>query len=217
MVNGAHEAAAIVATDRDVGSQARRGSAQACWVSGTRRQPNDDRLGPCLFLFLGWLFGRPLERGAQDVAERRAGIGRAVLCDRLFLLRHFERLDGDLYLVGAAIELDDPSIHLLSDGETLRPLLAAITRQLRALDESREIAADDIRLKTRLLHLGHFAGDDRSLLEVAGRLHGIAVELLDAERNALLLDVDVEHLRLDLIALLVFLDHLLAGTLPVQV
>jgi len=42
MVNGAHEAAAIVATGRDVGSQARGGSAQACWVSGTRRQPNDD-------------------------------------------------------------------------------------------------------------------------------------------------------------------------------
>src|SRR5690242_16055058 len=103
------------------------------WVSGTRRQPNEDRLEPCLFLFFGWLFGRPLERGAQDVAECRAGIGRAVLRDRLFLLRHFERLDGHLDLVGAAIELDDPSIDLLSDGETLRPLLAAIARQLRAL------------------------------------------------------------------------------------
>ena len=46
---------------------------------------------------------------------------------------------------------------------------------------------------------------------------GIALELLDAERDALLLDVDVEHLGLDLVALLVLLDHLLAGTLPVEI
>ena len=45
----------------------------------------------------------------------------------------------------------------------------------------------------------------------------IALELLDAERDALLLDVDVEHLRLDHVALLVLLDHLLARTLPVEV
>ena len=41
--------------------------------------------------------------------------------------------------------------------------------------------------------------------------------MLDAERDALLLDVDVEHLRLDRVALLVFLDHLLARTLPVEI
>ena len=34
MVNGAQEPAAIVATDRDVGSQARAGSASPRWVSG---------------------------------------------------------------------------------------------------------------------------------------------------------------------------------------
>ena len=47
--------------------------------------------------------------------------------------------------------------------------------------------------------------------------HRVAAELLDAERDALLLDVDVEHLRLDHVALLVLLDHLLARTLPVEV
>ena len=58
-----------------------------------------------------------------------------------------------------------------------------------------EVGADDLRLEAGLLHLGHLAGDDRALLEVAGRRRDrIAVELLDAERNALLLDVDVEHL-----------------------
>ncbi len=47
--------------------------------------------------------------------------------------------------------------------------------------------------------------------------HRVARQLLDAERDALLLDVDVEHLRLDRVAFLVFLDHLLARTFPVEV
>ena len=51
----------------------------------------------------------------------------------------------------------------------------------------------------------------------AARGERIAFELLDAERDALLLDIDVEHLRLDLVALLVLLDHLLARTLPVEI
>ena len=56
-------------------------------------------------------------------------------------------------------------------------------------------AADDVDVEAAFLHLGHLAGDDRALLEVAGALlHRIAFELLDAERDALLLDVDVEHL-----------------------
>jgi hypothetical protein len=42
-------------------------------------------------------------------------------------------------------------------------------------------------------------------------------QLLDAERDALLLDVDVEHLGLDHVALLVVLDGLLARLVPVEV
>ena len=45
----------------------------------------------------------------------------------------------------------------------------------------------------------------------------IALELFDAERNALLLDVYVEHLGVDLVALLVLVDDLLARPLPVEV
>ena len=52
---------------------------------------------------------------------------------------------------------------------------------------------------------------------LAGFLEGIAADLLDAERDALLLDVDVEHLRLDLVAAIVVLDRLLARTVPVEV
>src|SRR5215467_1167173 len=169
-----------------------------------------------LFL-LGGLFRCALERGAEDVAERRPRIGGAVLGDRLLLFRHFERLDRDLHLVGAAVELGDAGVDFLPDRETLRPLLAAIARQLGALDEGGEVAADDLHLDAGVLHLGHLAGHDRALLEIAGALHGIVCELLDAQRNALLLDIDVEHLGLDLIAFLVLLDHLLARPLPVEV
>ena len=42
-------------------------------------------------------------------------------------------------------------------------------------------------------------------------------ELLDAERDALLLDVDVEHLGLDHVATVVVLERLLARLLPVEI
>src|SRR5882757_9746080 len=79
-----------------------------------------------------------LERGAEDVAERRTGVGGAVLRDRLLLLGHLERLDRDLHLVGAAVELNDTAVDLLPDSEPFGPLLAAVARQLRALDEGGE-------------------------------------------------------------------------------
>src|SRR5215468_10762551 len=170
-----------------------------------------------LFLLLGRLFRCALERGAEDVAERRPRIGGAVLGDRLLLFRHFERLDRDLHLVSAAVELGDAGVDFLADREALRALLAAVAGQLGALDEGGEVAADDLHLEAGVLHLEHLAGHDRALLEIAGALHGIVCELLDAQRNALLLEVDVEHLGLDLIALLVLLDHLLARPLPVEV
>jgi len=51
-------------------------------------------------------------------------------------------------------------------------------------------------------HLEHFASHDRALLDVARLGERIALELLDAERDALLLDIDVEHHGLDRVALL---------------
>src|SRR5438067_2398695 len=62
-------------------------------------------LGLFFFRLLVGLLDGALERTAEDVAERRARIGGAVLGDRLLLLRHFERLDRHLHLAGAPIEL----------------------------------------------------------------------------------------------------------------
>src|SRR5579864_4465215 len=166
-----------------------------------------------------------LERGAEDVAQRRAGIRGAVLRDRLLLLGDFQRLDRDLHLVGAAIELDDAGVDLLAGGEAVRTLLGTVACQLGTLDEGRILGADDLHVDAALLHVGDLAGDDGALLELAGstgfgrgsRAGAAAGELLDAERDALLLDVDVEHLGLHLIALLVLLDDLLARPFPVEV
>ena len=123
-------------------------------------------------------------------------------------------------LAGLAVELGDAGVDLLTDGETLRALIGAVAGEIGALDEGGEIGTDDLHFEAAFLDVGDFAGDDRALLEsrrAAPGVHRIAVELLDAERDALLLDIDVENLRLDHVALLVLFDHLLARTLPVEV
>src|SRR5271166_76231 len=121
-----------------------------------------------LFLRFVRLFRRALERGSEDISERGTRIGGAILGDGLLLLRDFERLDRDLHLVGAPVKLDDAPIDLLAHREALRPLLAAVARELRALDEGGEIAADDLGLDAAFLDLGDLAGHHRALLEIAG-------------------------------------------------
>ena len=72
-----------------------------------------------------------LERGAENVAERRARIGRAVLGDRFLLFGDFQRLDRDRHLAGLAVELGDAGIELLADLEALGALIAAVARRDR--------------------------------------------------------------------------------------
>ena len=98
------------------------------------------------------LLAGALERGAEDVAKRRAGIGRAVLGDRLLLLGDFERLDRDRDLVGAAVELGDAGVDLLPDLEAVGALVAAVAREVGAADEGLEIGADDLDVDAALLH-----------------------------------------------------------------
>src|SRR3979490_2063854 len=158
-----------------------------------------------------------LERGAENVAERRARIGGAILRDGLLLLGDFQRLDRDLHLAGLLVELDHPRIDLFADRETLGALIGALARQFGPLDEGGEVGAGDLNFDAGFLHLEHFAGHDRALLDVAWLGERIAFELLDAERDALLLDIDIEHHGLDHVALLEVVDHLLARKLPVEI
>src|ERR1700694_5135315 len=165
----------------------------------------------------GLLVGALFERGAQDVAQRRSRIGGAVLRDGLLLFGDFERLDRDLHLAGFLVELDHPRIDLLPDGEAVGALVVAIARQFGALDEGGKVGAGDLDLDSRLLDLEHFAGHHRALLDVARLGERIALELLDAERDALLFDIDIKHHGLDHVALLEVVDHLLARKLPVEI
>src|SRR6266702_2033930 len=158
-----------------------------------------------------------LERGAQDVAERRTGIGGAVLRDGFLLFGDFERLDRHLDLAGLLVELDHAGIDLLADGKAFGALVVAVTGELRALDEGREVGTGDLHLDAALLHFEHFAGHDRTLLDIARLGEWVAFELLDAKRDALLLDVHIEHHGFHHVALLVVVDHLLARKLPVEV
>src|SRR6266702_3999332 len=158
-----------------------------------------------------------LERGAEDVAQRRPRIGGAVLRDGCLLFGNFQRLDRDLHLAGLLVELDHAGIDLLTDGEPFGALIVAVTGKLGALDEGGEVGARDLHLDAGFLHFEHFAGPDRALLAVARFCEGVAFELLDAERDALLFDIDVEHHGLDHVALLEVVDDLLARKLPVEV
>src|SRR5580700_5470249 len=158
-----------------------------------------------------------LERGAENIAQRRPRIGGAVLRDGLLLLGDFQRLDRDLHLAGLLVELDHPRIDLLADREAFGALIVAIAGEFGALDEGIEVGADDLHLDTGFLHLEHFAGHDRALLDVARFGERVAFELLDAERDALLLDIDVEHHGFHHVALLEVVDHLLARKLPVEI
>src|SRR3954470_7043765 len=131
-----------------------------------------------------------LERGAENIAERRTRIGGAVLSDGFLLFGHFQRLDRDLHLAGLLVELDDACVDLFTDREALGTLIVAVARQFGALDEGGEVGADDLDVDPALLDVEHFAGDDGALLDIARLGEGIAFELLDAERNTLLLDID---------------------------
>src|SRR6266481_2729664 len=165
----------------------------------------------------GLLVGALLECSTENVAQRRPRIGGTVLRDGLLLFGNFQRLDRDLHLAGLLVELDHPRIDLFADGKTLGALVVAIAGQFRPLDEGGEVGADDLDLDAALLDLEHFAGHHRALLDVARLGERIAFELLDAERDTLLLDIDIEHHGLDHVALLEVVDHLLARQLPVEV
>src|SRR4029079_15543680 len=166
----------------------------------------------CLGVLLGLADRRP-----EDVAERCAGIGGTILRDRRLLLGDLEGFDRHRNLAALGIDLGNPGIDLLADRKTFGPLFRAIARKVGALDECGHVRAGDLDVDSIFVDAGHLAGHGIALLDAGKLLHRIAADLLDAERDALLFDIDVEHLRLDLVALLVILDRLFARALPVEV
>jgi hypothetical protein len=155
---------------------------------------------------------------AQDVAEARAGVGRAILRDRLLLLGDLARLDRQAQAPLLLVDVGDQGVHLVADREPLGPLLAPVAAEVRLADEAAQVLADR-DLDPAVGDRRHRAGDHRALAQLL-RLPGrerVLLQLLDAKADALLLDVDVEHLGAHHVALLVVLDRLLAGPAPVEV
>src|SRR6187431_1344233 len=97
-----------------------------------------------------------LKRGAEDVAERGAGVGRAILGNRLLLLGDFQRLDRDRQLARLLVEGNHPRVELLTDGEALGALLVAITRQIGPLDEGLDALLDEPHLDAAILDADDF-------------------------------------------------------------
>src|SRR6185437_15241447 len=119
---------------------------------------------------------------------------------------------------GLAIVLGDARIDLLALGEPLRALVVAIAGKIGAADEGRNLGAVDLHLDAAIVHLGDDPRHHGALAQgIAGFGIRIAAELLDAQRDALLLDIDVEHLGLDHVATVVALERILARLAVVEV
>src|SRR5690349_13752711 len=102
---------------------------------------------PTLLLLLGSGLGLFLQRGAKDVAQRSAAVGRAVLRNCLLFLGDLKRLDREIRLL-RPIETGDEGIELLTDLETLRTLLVAVAAEVGALDEASGAAFGDLDVET---------------------------------------------------------------------
>src|SRR5690606_21541855 len=137
-----------------------------------------------------------LQRFAEDVAEAGARIGRTILRDGFLLFGDLHRLDREVRLL-RTIEADDHGIELLTDLEALGALLVAVAAEVGPLDETGGPILADLHFEPAVADFEHRDGDDvvpgDAARAGAGRT-AAALELLDAEADALLLDVDVEHL-----------------------
>src|SRR5437879_7548886 len=92
-----------------------------------------------------------LERGAENITQRRPRIGGAVLRDGLLLFGDFQRLDRDLHLAGLLVELDHARIDLLTDGKAFGALVVAVAGEFGPLDEGGEVGTGDLHADAALL------------------------------------------------------------------
>src|SRR5579862_523933 len=159
----------------------------------------------------------PADRGAEDIAEAGAGFGGAEFLHRALLLVNLARLDRQRDPAGGAVDRGHLGIDPLADRKAVGALLAAVARQLGLADEARHVVGER-DLDAALGDAGNRAGDDLALLQLGhALLERIGLELFDAQGDALLFDIDVEHLDAHEFALVVVLDGILAGAVPVDV
>src|SRR3546814_18340587 len=104
--------------------------------------------------------------------------------------------------------------------ETLRLLLVAIARQVRAPDEAGRAIVADLHFKAAVADFQHRDGDDLVLARAgsgSGSGRSATLKLLHAKRDALLLDIDVQNHGLNRLALMVQVARVLARNAPADV
>src|SRR5690606_19049794 len=162
-----------------------------------------------------------LQSCAENVAERSAAIGRTELSNSFLLFRDLESLDRQHDLAVLLGEVGDAGVEHLANRETLRTLIVAIACQVVAADERGDVlVCNQLHFDATVVDGDDFARNDSVLAQFAGSssiADRVLTELLDAERDTLLLDVHIENDSLDDLTLGVFLDDLFARTVPVEV
>ena len=149
----------------------------------------------CLSLLVGAL----LERGAENVAQRGARVGRTILRDRFLLFGDFQRADRHLHLVGAAIELRDAGVHLLTDLIELRPLLFSIAyRMVGRVSEAEDIVQEAFLRYQRAVNEGEEIDSPKAFLSTVTTR--IAIDYLRSARAQRDLGATLTRRYFDLIA-----------------
>src|SRR5690625_302797 len=169
--------------------------------------------------FLGLLLLLTLlgNRRAENVSQAGTGLSGAVLGHGLLLLFDLQLLDRERDPPGLAIHRGHLGINLLARRIAVRTLFAPLAGQFGLANEPGS-AVVELHLDAVVLNLAYGTGHHISPLDAdCSGLEGVGLELLDAEADALLLDVDFEKLDLDEHARRIVLHRLLAGTLPVQI
>src|SRR5690554_1572779 len=162
-----------------------------------------------------------LEGSAQDVAQRCARSGRTVIGNSFFFFGDFERLDRELDALGLAIILGDAGVNLFALAETLRTLIVAIAAEVGTADEGSHFAVGETDFDAAIVDLGDGTGDDRTLADAAfgaGSVGDFAGrQLLDAQADAFLLDVNIEDLGRNHVTAVVVFQSDFARLLPIEI
>src|SRR3989454_1691629 len=186
----------------------------------TRREPRNKfglgHAGPRLLLSVLVVQFRLQER-AQVGASRAGGAFALELGHRFVLLGEFLLLDRKIDGPVLAVDVDDHRRDAVAFFQMVAGVLDAIAGDLGGAQVALEVAAhrDD-----RPLGIDRLDGARDELALFVARdevVERIAFELFDPERNPLALDIDRQHLRLGLLALLEIAHRLLAGQRPGQV
>src|SRR5260221_381953 len=170
-----------------------------------------------LFLVLGSAQLRLQQCAQVRGAGARAAGFRSVLLERRLFLGRILLLDGQVDRTALAVDVDDDRLHRVAFLEVRAHVFDAVARDLGGAQVAFHVLLELDHGALGLDRLHHAAHD--VALVVGGHVvaERIALELLDAERDALALDVDGQHHGLDLVALLQRLHGLFAGRLPGKV